>query len=123
MAPAVLGVCEGGSKSRDGPRGKNRLPHGESERRRALLPSLPLALLAAEEGGSAPCTAPADTDSRQSVSVLVRLDDRRLLIAVAEFQRVARRWAEAHARHTGHALELRHGDEEPAVVESDEDRY
>ena len=63
VAPTVLGVCEGGSKSRDGPRGKDRLPHGESERRRALLPSLPLALLAAEKGDSAPCTAPAEPSS------------------------------------------------------------
>jgi len=31
-------------------------------------------------------------------------------------ERPARRWAEAHARHTAHALELRHGDEEPLVV-------
>ena len=52
-------VCGDGSKSRDGPRGKNRSPRGESEQRRALLPSLPLASLAAEEGGSASCTATA----------------------------------------------------------------
>ena len=38
-------------------------------------------------------------------------------------ERPARRWAEAHARHTGHALELRHGDDEPAVIKSDKDRY
>ena len=60
VAPAVLGVCEGGSKSIDGPRGENRSPRDESERRRALLPSLPLASLTAEGGGSAPCTATAD---------------------------------------------------------------
>ena len=67
VTPAVLGLCEGGSKSKDGPRGKNRLPHGESERRRALLPSLPLARLALERGGSAPCTATADTAGCKSV--------------------------------------------------------
>ena len=38
-------------------------------------------------------------------------------------ERPARRWAEAHARHTGHALELRHGDDEPAVVESGENQH
>ena len=60
VAPAVLSLREGGSKSRDGPRGRNRSSRGESERRQALLPSLPRALLAAEKGGSAPCTAPAE---------------------------------------------------------------
>ena len=53
-------VCGDDSNPRDGPRGKNRLPHGESERRRALLPALPLASLAAKEGGTAPCTATAE---------------------------------------------------------------
>lgn len=30
-------------------------------------------------------------------------------------ERPARRWAEAHARHTGHTLAIRHGDDEEAA--------
>ena len=54
-------TCAGTAVTREtAHEGKTRLPHGESERRRALLTSPPLASLAAEEGGSAPCTAPAE---------------------------------------------------------------
>ena len=62
-------VCEDGSKSTAGSRGKNRSPRGESEQRRALLPALPLASLAAEEGGSAPCTATAEIADEADTSL------------------------------------------------------
>ena len=61
VAPPDPGSCEDDSKSRDGPGDKNGLLHGERERRRALLVSLPLARLALEGGGFAPCTATAET--------------------------------------------------------------
>jgi hypothetical protein len=35
-------------------------------------------------------------------------------------ERPARRWTETHARHTRHAVEIGHGDDEPTLVESEE---
>ncbi|WEL20449.1 hypothetical protein [Halorhabdus sp. BNX81] len=45
-------------------------------------------------------------DCRQCPESVQRLDERG-----------ARRWAQTHARHTDHAVELTHADEEPTLIE------
>ena len=35
-------------------------------------------------------------------------------------ERPARRWAETHARHTGHEVELSHGSEESGLIDPDD---
>jgi len=48
-------------------------------------------------------------DCRQCPEAIQRLDER-----------AARRWAETHARHTGHAVEVDHAEKELTVIERPE---